>query len=249
MPIGRLRQWTYFAVFCLLSACSDAPVADPSPTESDWAEEYGFTQPVEPTQNSGKADGVGQPGPKTAWDESPSQVWKVTQEWADLNPSEGLAWGQNSGLNWNQKYDAWVSSLKVVPQPDSAYLKTFELVTPEGRRVLAPVLECAEVAIFLRATFASWYGLPFFLEARDGSKRIFLGHFGFKDADGKNYGRTPNFQTRYEDYTGRWTAGQEWPSDSRSGVEDSTVAAMKCRSWTQLKVRRPEPAPISTIFT
>ena len=78
----------------------------------------------------------------------------------------------------------------------------------------APALECAEVAMFLRITFASWYGLPFYLTAVDGSgTRIYFGHFGVRTKNG-SWGGLPNFKTAYADYSDTWDGGA-WPSDSK----------------------------------
>ena len=66
---------------------------------------------------------------------------------------------------------------------------------------LKPALECAEVAIFLRATFASWYNLPFYMSAGSGSSRVHYGHFGIVDADGRRLSGYPKFRDSYRDYT------------------------------------------------
>ena len=144
-------------------ACSDSATSE---TNDEWLEAYGVEGPFEQVVGFGKEDGAGRPGPQTAWDNDDYQVWKVSRSWNDVTDEAGLAWAANSGLTWDEKYAAWLTSLEKVQQPDNEYLQTFLLTTPHGRTLLAPVLECAEVAIFLRATFASWYNLPFF-----GSKR------------------------------------------------------------------------------
>ena len=127
-----------------------------------------------------------------AWDTDDYRVWELRNQWDDVTPEAGLAWATDSGLTWNEKYAAWVASLPVTDEPGDSGRKTFEFVTPHGRTLVAPVLECAEVAIFLRVAFASWYGLPFYLQASDSGKPIYLGHFGFRDHEGNSYGRAPS---------------------------------------------------------
>ena len=146
-------------------------------------------------------------------------VWEVKNAWADTDTpaakAAGIAWGEDSGLSWDEKYGAWVKSME--RQDSESYFETYTLTTPYGKKLPAPAVECAETLIFLRATFASWYQLPFFLEATDNrGKRLYLGHFGFRTEDGK-YGNTPNFKTNYKDYShlaGSWQT-EGWPQDSR----------------------------------
>lgn len=169
-----------------------------------------------PNPPMGKEDSVGKAGPKVANDTRATQVWYATNNWEDLDTEAGIAWGTNSGLSWNQKYELWIKSMEETASI-SGY-DTFVLTTPWGKTMPAPILECAETAIFLRATFAAWYNLPFFMEARDSSgQRIFFGHFGIWTATSK-WGNTPNFAYDYSDYSS-WTSSQlstnGWPSDSR----------------------------------
>ncbi len=182
-------------------------------------EDYGI---VEPLQTSGEvlsSQGVGPSGPSVA-DYSQTRVWDVKNAWSDTDTSAakvaGLAWREDSGLNWDQKYSLWVDVLAAT-QTYSGSSTTFEIETPTGKVIQAPYLECAETAYFLRALFASWYQLPFYVEAVDGNgDRIFLGHFGFIHTDGSRYGSTPNF-ANYADYshmTAEDIASQGWPSDS-----------------------------------
>ena len=67
----------------------------------------------------------------------------------------------------------------------------------------------------MRATFAAWYGLPFYLEAYDRGQPIYLGHFGFRNADGTLYGRTPSFRRTYRDFTTEWNNNANWPTDAK----------------------------------
>ncbi len=198
-------------------ACSDAGSGEPE-SQAGWGDEYGITPPMlegdaatETAPPLGKADGAGRLGPHVSWDTGNGRVWDVKRAWTDVEAEAGLAWEADSGLNWEGKYAAWVNAQPVLEDDNG---KTFTLITPE-KQLPAPILECAEVAIFMRAAFAAWHGLPFYLQAADSGKAIYIGHFGFKKHDGSNYGGAPNFKTKYADYTGDWSEGDEWPSDSR----------------------------------
>ena len=79
-----------------------------------------------------------------------TEVWAVTNQWADRDTvaakAAGVAWGANSGLDWEQKFERWISGFRRVPR--SGYGHTVQIPTPYGDRVLnAPTLECAEVAV------------------------------------------------------------------------------------------------------
>ncbi|MEE2755172.1 MAG: hypothetical protein VYA30_00870 [Myxococcota bacterium] len=206
--------WIPVAVCTFLAGCSDAPI-ETSQEQQEWLAEYGAQGPFEQVVGSGKEDGTGRPGPSVSWDNDDYQVWPVTQGWNEITAESGLAWASDSGLTWDEKYAAWLESMQTTEQPGENGLLTFNLTTPYGKTLLAPVLECAEVAIFLRATFASWYGLPFFLEANDAGERIYLGHFGFRRSNGAPFSGTPRFKTRYQDYTAQWTPNGPWPIDRR----------------------------------
>ena len=97
------------------------------------------------------------------------------------------------------------------------YGETFEFVTPFGKALPSPTLECAEVAIFLRVTFASWYGLPFFMTTTDHQGvRVYFGHFGARTATGR-YTNMPSFKTAYKDYSNMPASEYQanWPKDSK----------------------------------
>lgn len=170
-------------------------------------------------------------GPKVAKGAA-SEVWSVDNAWSDKDTSSarkaGLAWGENSGLTWEEKYDLWISTLEPI---DTDAGKTFRLKTPYGDKTLpAPTLECAEVAYMLRASFASWYHLPFFVKGWDSTakKPVYAGHFGFVYGDGAIPKSFPAFKGKYKDHEKSWTAGSAWPSDSvlrgrRLGDDDTLV--------------------------
>lgn len=198
-------------------ACSDSGSGE-STSQQGWGDEYGATPPMlegdaaqDVAPALGKADGAGRLGPYASWDTGAGRVWEVTRQWTELDPTAGMAWGADSGLNWEDKYSAWVKAQPILEVDGD---RTFTLITPK-KQLPAPILECAEVAIFMRAAFAAWHGLPFFLTASDSGKPIHIGHFGFKKHDGTNYKRSPNFKTKYADYTSDWSEGQAWPSDTR----------------------------------
>ncbi|MEE2789742.1 MAG: hypothetical protein VX589_20545 [Myxococcota bacterium] len=200
----------------VLAGCSDDPVQTDAGQPTWLGTDYGHA----PTALSelvpgGKADGRGTPGPQVAWDNDRYQVWAVRHQWDEVTNEEGLAWVADSGLTWNEKYVAWVESLPAIPHPTNERLKTFELTTPHGKNMIAPVLECAEVAIFLRIAFASWYGLPFYMQAADNGRPVYLGHFGFRQANGASFANSPPFRERYRDYVDTWQVGETWPTDTK----------------------------------
>jgi hypothetical protein len=161
---------------------------------------------------------VGRKGPAVTVDRNNTAVWEVKNQWSDKTTAAaklaGPAWAANSGLSWDEKFAAWVQSLG--RSPSSYGSSTFTMTTPYGKTLPGPSLECAETAMFLRAAFASWYGLPFFMEGAHNGKRIFLGHFGFIYEDGTKYGTTPNFKTAYKDHSALATTWQSagWPKDN-----------------------------------
>jgi hypothetical protein len=144
------------------------------------------------TDPLGKADALqGRRGPRVSFDGRETQVWAVTARWEDRDTAAareaGLAWGADSGLSWDEKFHAWVESLE-------RQGNTFVLTTPWGKTVGAPALECAETAMFLRIAFASWHGLPFFIEAWDGGNRVYFGHMGIITASGTRWNNLPRFK-------------------------------------------------------
>jgi hypothetical protein len=174
-----------------------------------------FDPARESDDKSDRADGL--QGLKISVDRSTTAVWEVRNLWADVNTIEareaGLAWSADSGLSWDEKYALWIKSSEKLDGHN--YGETFTLTTPYGKTLPAPSIECAETSLFLRATFASWYHLPFFVEAQDSQRnRLYLGHFGFRTAEGR-YANSAAFKTRYKDYEGQedWTE-DNWPQDS-----------------------------------
>lgn len=168
----------------------------------------------------GAADSAAAAGPRVVAD-SATEVWPATNAWADTDTlaarEAGIAWEADSGLNWEEKFEAWIESFELTDRSGGSG-ETFVLPTPYGERSFpAPNLECAEVAVFLRATFASWYHLPFYLSGWDANSRqmMYAGHFGFVNAAGERVGKFPNFRSSYRDHESTWAPGQDWPSDGR----------------------------------
>jgi hypothetical protein len=178
--------------------------------------ETGWEEPA------GKADALqGSRGLPTSVDSSVTSVWEVHNRWDDTDTADareaGIAWPANSRLTWEEKYRRWVASLEKTES--SGWGETFMLTTPWGKEVPAPSLECAEIAIFLRVTFANWYGLPYFMEGRDRhGNRLYFGHFGIRTKNGR-WSNMPSFRDRYRDYRNQADAimagEREWPRDEK----------------------------------
>jgi hypothetical protein len=168
------------------------------------------------TERLEKADTVGVPGPLVNTNTSDTQVWTARNKWEDRDTPEakkaGIAWGENSGLNWDEKYARWLESMPRIAGVD--YGDTFTLTTPYGRSFPMPKLECSEVAIFLRIAFASWYGLPWYMTSTDSAgTRIYFGHFGARTVNAR-YKTMPRYALQYKDHSATWHEGQVWPQDS-----------------------------------
>jgi len=212
-------------VTMLTTACSndtDAGEVDAPPTTFDTE----YKKPLYGIDESpaAKADGYnGAAGPTTANLSSTTAAWKVTRSWADKDsgtwPGYDLARdGEAKKLTWDEKYARWVESL---PKLVDGWDTTFTLTTPWGKTMPAPRLECAETAMFLRATFASWYGLPFYMTAYSAQTgNIYVGHFGVVNGSGARVSGYPKFGTDFKDYTATF-AGKDnayivahWPKDA-----------------------------------
>ena len=157
-------------------------------------------------------------GPLASGMASTHRVWEVTREWTDEDNAAGMAWPANSGLNWEEKYSAWVDSL-VKTEAENGH-DTVEIVTPWGRELPGPRLECSEMGMFMRALFASWYNLPFYMTATGGSGTVHYGHFGIVDNNGVRVSGTSNYRSAYTDYTSSMSGQSNsqilanWPDDT-----------------------------------
>jgi hypothetical protein len=198
----------------LCLAIAYAGCAGDGPLDPD--EEWGMEGPMSPTPPPGKEDSEHRRGLLVATDTTRTQVWTARNRWEDTDTpaakAAGLAWPAGSGLTWEAKYVAWIDSLAFVPSVDN-YSTTVQLSTPWGKVLPSPSLECAELALFLRITFAAWYELPLFFEAQDGQgRRVFFGHNGVRTAAGR-YASSPEFAIQYKDHT-KTGAGAPWPKDA-----------------------------------
>lgn len=208
------------ALIVALAPTVTACVADGEPGD-DGEEDYGIDGPFEDNEPLGKEDNVGVPGPKVNNDTRATQVWDATEKWEDTDTPRarqaGIAWGADSGLNWDEKYGAWIESMERTAGHDT-WFETFTMTTPWGKTLPAPKLECAEMAMFLRITFAAWYNLPFYLTSTDSKgTRVYFGHFGARTAWSR-YNSTPSFGYAYKDYsdmTAADIAAEGWPRDEK----------------------------------
>ncbi|MEZ4335285.1 MAG: PPC domain-containing protein [Sandaracinaceae bacterium] len=204
-----MHRATTTVLALLAFGCASNPLADA-------IEETGVDGPFEATPEEGKFDGTAANGPRVSAGVA-TEVWAVEHAWSDVTAEAGVAWAADSGLDWEQKYRAWVSSMTTEGRVHGSG-QTFVMPTPYGDRSFhAPTLECAEVALFLRATFSSWYHLPFFVSGWDarGRQTFYAGHFGFINGSGERVANFPSFRSSYRDYESSWSPGQDWPSDSR----------------------------------
>jgi len=222
--MSSLRCLSSFLIIVPLFA---AACAQDSAAHDEAFDETGLEGPLEEIPaGDDKYDGASARGPRVGAG-TQTEVWAVTRQWADVETEAGVSWEGDSGLDWEQKYDRWISSFTTEPR-SSGSGQTFVMPTPYGERAFhAPTLECAEVAIFLRVTFSSWYHLPFYFAGWDsrGRKPLYAGHFGFIHATGERVANFPRFRTSYRDYESSWSVGDDWPSDSvlrgrRLGTDD-----------------------------
>lgn len=212
----RLARPAVLVLSCALSlsAVRCGGSDEPAGPDDDW----GMDGPLEPTPPRGKEDSEYRRGLLVKTDTTRTQVWTARNKWEDRDTSAarkaGLAWSADSGLTWDEKYAAWVESLRTIPGLNG-YSQTFELTTPWGKTLPSPALECAEMSLFLRITFSAWYELPFFLEAVDESgKRVYFGHNGVRTATGR-YAQSPEFAIAYRDTAVSPPANVQtgWPHD------------------------------------
>lgn len=226
-----MRQWLLLAAIFSLAfvGCDDGGTTAPPPDEGGDLSEGLIPEGQDGKPTFGatgepelKADALqGARGISTAYDTSATQVWAITGDWEDTTTpaakKAGMAWPADSGLTWNEKYSRWVDSMEKITSA-AGYYETYLLTTPYGKTLPGPALECAESSIFLRALFASWYGLPFILEGRtSGGARLYLGHMGFRTNTLKFSG-SPDFKTAYRDFSSQADsvrAGGAWPKDER----------------------------------
>ncbi len=198
----------FVALLALLVACADE-VSGPD-------EEWGMDGTVEPLPPPGKEDAQNRKGMLVATNTSRTQVWTAKNKWEDTETTAarapGIAWPADSGLDWDAKYSKWLASMPWIVSTDG-YSTTVELTTPWGKTLPSPSLECAEMGLFLRITFAAWYELPLQLEAVSGGQRVYFGHFGVRTAAGR-FAQSPEFGVAYKDYSASTAWHTTWPKDN-----------------------------------
>lgn len=203
----------------LAFALPGATLVLPAGCATEPADAFEDESELEPGGAVGKYDDLAEGGLPTNGNYAATTAWKVVNQWEDTTTPAarlaGIAWEADSGLTWDEKYAAW---LQAMPQIDNVTGtgKTFEILTPWGKRLAAPKLDCADTALLLRSTFAAWYGLPFFVVAFDGGKPVYFGHFGIRTKDGI-WNNMPKFATAYADHSAK--SAEEvlanWPTDSK----------------------------------
>jgi hypothetical protein len=148
-----------------------------------------------------------------------AEVWSVENAWADTNTpaakKAGIAWGENSGLSWEEKFRKWVGDFTKVDSPRNGYGQTIMLHNPQGKALMGPVLECADFGMFLRLTFSAFYHLPFYMTGYANGQPMYMGHFGVVDKNGDPISGYPRFKTQYQDFESTWQADQPWPHDAK----------------------------------
>lgn len=184
---------------------------------ADDDESLDGTTELIPGDPIGKEDSAGVPSISVTGNYSDTQAWAVTNQWEDTATTDakkaGMAWPANSGLNWDEKYSAWVASFEQIDSFD-AWFKTVKISTPFGKSVPGPKVDCADLSILLRFSFAAWYHLPIYLVGYDGNTPVYFGHFGVRTANGR-WSQASAFGS-FADYSSQTPAQYtaKWPSDT-----------------------------------
>ncbi|MBW1877846.1 MAG: hypothetical protein JRJ84_05755 [Deltaproteobacteria bacterium] len=221
----RILLFLAFSTVFGLAAC-DSQLTPLASYDDSWMDEPGLDIPID--RDYGKpllqvvpedyrSVGVNAYGPPS-WVSRSTEVWEVTGRWYHRTDEAGIAWSENSGLSWDEKYARWVDGLEQTTG-DNGYV-TAQLTTPWGKTLPSPALECAEMGMFFRATFASWYNLPFFMSAWHPTYgTLHYGHFGVVTHAGQRVSGTPWYRTAYEDKTDDYANANDayivenWPQD------------------------------------
>ncbi len=213
--LGRVTAAVLLLIVWAVFGCAGGPDAG-GPGSIDVDDEYGMDGPLAPVPAAGKEDSANRRGLLVNTNTTRTQVWTARNRWEDRDTPAarraGLAWGEDSGLSWDEKYALWIQSMEATASVGGD--DTFLLTTPWGKSLPSPSLECAELSIFLRISFAAWYELPFFLEAVDSNgQRVFFGHNGVRTANGR-YASTPEYAIQYADHSGQPPDDvSDWPRD------------------------------------
>src|SRR5690242_6751360 len=98
----HLATWLLL-VLGLLSACVDDG-SDASGPDEEW----GMDGALSPTPPPGKEDSENRRGLAVATNTTRTQVWTARNKWEDRDTAAarnaGVAWAENSNLNWDEKY-------------------------------------------------------------------------------------------------------------------------------------------------
>ncbi len=224
-----MRGLTLCSCLFALSCTSLDPDAWQSESFLEIPIDRDYHKPLLQQSPAERAAGMARSGPLLAGLDSATEVWSVTQSWDAVTPEAGLAWGEHSGLTWSEKYAAWVDAMEQADSLDGDL--TIGLITPWGHELPSPRLECAEMGLFLRALFASWHGLPFFVTAwHPDVGSIHYGHFGIVDHEGGRITGSPTFALSYGDHSADFEgiaeekAREFWPHDEALAARYLTTA-------------------------
>ncbi|HWB76552.1 MAG TPA: hypothetical protein VG755_16405, partial [Nannocystaceae bacterium] len=204
-----------FGCFTLAFALASAPLACSDEPDDDFANE----DELAAGGAIGKYDQLEEPGLSTSGNYAATTAWTPVNQWEDTDTAAareaGIAWSADSGLTWDEKFAAWLAAMPQIETVDG-FGTTFEIMTPWGKRLPAPKLDCADTALLLRATFAAWYRLPFFVVAFDRGEAVYFGHFGIRTKHGVWNGM-PEFAKRYADHSNLSAAqiAASWPKDAK----------------------------------
>ncbi|HEV7559421.1 MAG TPA: hypothetical protein VGO00_28290 [Kofleriaceae bacterium] len=200
-----MRRWLVTSLLMVAAGCtSNANDDDGSVTELD------------PGAPLGKEDSAGVSSLPVNGDYGSTQAWTVSNQWEDTDTTDarkaGIAWDANSGLNWDQKFSIWVGSFQQIPNIDG-WFQTITISTPFGKSVPGPKIDCADLALLLRISFAAWYHLPIYFVGYDGNTPVYFGHFGVRTASGQ-WSHAPAFAS-YTDDSNETPAeyNAKWPQD------------------------------------
>jgi hypothetical protein len=181
------------------------------------APDSGIPNELDPGPPLSKEDSAGIAALPVGGNYADTEVWKVENQWEERDTPNaqlaGIAWDANSGLNWDEKYARWVGSFEQIPA--ASFGSTIKITTPwNGKALPGPKLDCADVALMLRVSFAAWYHLPIYLVGSDAGTPVYFGHFGVRTAKGP-WSKAPLFAKQLKDYSDMAPAdyGMAWPED------------------------------------
>nr|HMR05379.1 hypothetical protein [Polyangiaceae bacterium] len=116
----RVAKFAVVGLGSLVFGAAGCSSDSSEPTVSDpYYDEFGVSpMDSEGPMPGGKADNAGVPGPSTSFDNGDTAVWTVKNQWEDKTTAAakeaGMAWSANSGLNWDEKYSAWIDGMKKI---------------------------------------------------------------------------------------------------------------------------------------